>query len=122
MTDPSLQKMQTTPESNVQKMHIPAEWVEAGARAAAVANNDDPDFLGYQQNKPNWQLWSPCIEAALAAVIPMIEVRAADQERERLAKEAEEGIMVRAQISSEEFSAADAGHDVADWLRAQGRE
>ena len=80
MTDPSLQKMQTTPESNVQKMHIPAEWVEAGGRAAAVANNDDPDFLGYQQNKPNWQLWSPCIEAALIAVIPLIR----EDERERI--------------------------------------
>lgn len=37
---------------------------------------------------------------------------------ERLAKEAEQGIMVRAQISSEEFVAAEAGQDMADWLRS----
>lgn len=99
MTDPSLQKMQTKPESNVQKMHIPAEPVKAkprhpkrtttitdlvtdedvrvASRASAAANNDDPDFLGYQQDKPNWKLWEPCTRAALEAFAPRLIERLA---------------------------------------------
>lgn len=56
-TEPSLQKMQTTPESNVQKMHIPAEWVEKAKDAYAQA-------VAQTEREP--------IQAALAAVIPLI--------------------------------------------------
>lgn len=89
---------------------IPQEWVEAGARAAAAANYDDPDFLGYQQDKPNWQLWSPCIQAAISAVIPLVR----EDERERLAK-----LAVGDRIPKE---CDEEGEEWADWLRAQGRE
>lgn len=108
MTDPSLQKMQTTPESNVQKMHISAEWVEA-----AFAAYDDAAV-------PDCGTSHHGIKAALSAVIHLIR----EDERERLAETAErDGLRYERPLwDGSTCIGLDGPNSLSDWLRAQGRE
>lgn len=90
MPDPSLQKVQKTPESNmqkmhntpghesnVQKMHIPQEWVEAFRRAF----EGERDRLIQSRAQGERMDVRVCYHAGLSAVIPLVR----KGERERLA-------------------------------------